>query len=106
MLQFRRYSKQWYWKTRLPKDNDDILIGDYLKDGSCRWEFKIVEVMLQNKNTLQIQIFNDAVRSLGNSRIIKALQEVGQINRLDEVEVVLKRNRMKEAFDAKKDFFV
>lgn len=81
MLVFRRFSKIF---PALYIYSDDIIIGDENEEGDgCKWEFKIVEVDLGNETGVQIRMFDDAVDSLKNQKIIKALTELKGCNTLD-----------------------
>lgn len=96
MLRFIRFSKQSYWKY-LKKDNrDDIFIeGD-------NWAFKLIEVDLRSTEhpewgtAIEIRMFDDAVISLKNQKIVDTLISLKKCNTLDNVEKILIRNGFEE----------
>ncbi len=98
MLEFRRFSKQNYWKNNKKAGaKDDIMFGDYCEDGGGDWEFSIEEEDFGNEETaLKIKMYNDTVKCLKNPQVIKSLIEMERKTTLDQAEVVLKDNGIRE----------
>ena len=105
MLTFRRFSKQWYWEANKKMGSkDNILIADSCKDGGVVWEFEIqrVDWDINGDGALKIVMFEDAVQSLKNKKVVKSLIEIEGIEQLDNVETVLKKNGFKELISDKR----
>ena len=98
MLQFRRFSKQWYWDAnRNSGCVDDIMIGNYYQDDGCDWEFSIKEFQFRGSDSsIKLAIFSDAVLALSNPIIIKAMTALEGCKTLNEAENILIDNHIHE----------
>jgi len=99
MLRFRRFSRQSYWEALKKTHEDDISIEG---DG---WEFGLVEIDLKNPQhpewgtAIQIRMFDDAVISLKNQKVVLTLISLEKCNTLDNAEKILRRNGFEEAIN-------
>ena len=73
---------------------NDILVGDYLEDGGCKWEFSIEQ---PNTRHIVISISRKDVDCLQEPRIIEALTSLKECITLSKVEGVLREANIPEA---------
>lgn len=100
MLKFKRFSKQSYWEVLKKTDKDDIMVFDDCENGGCFWEFKLVELSIGGRDmAVQVMMFDDAVISLKNQKVIDALISLEKCNILDNAEKILKQNGFEEVID-------
>lgn len=96
MIQFYRASKQSYWLNK--SIHDDIMLGDYLKEGKegCCWEFMIVSEDVGLGKSIKVEIFEDAVKALRVKKVVMALTKLEGLKYLDDVEQVLESFGIKQ----------
>jgi hypothetical protein len=102
MLEFRRFSKQWYWDANhYNGTNDDIMVFDSSRDGGVKWEFRITfETFTTSKDTaIRINIYEDSVKALKSEDVVTALIDLENTKTLDDVEHVLKSYGFREKID-------
>lgn len=94
MLRFRRFSKQSYWENLKKTHDDDIYIeSDY-------WSFQLIQVDLGSYGTaVKIMMFDDAVISLKNQKVVDTLISLEKCNTLNNAEKILRQNRFEEVIN-------
>ena len=92
MIGYYRASKQQYFKTIDIKD--DIMVGDYVKDDGCNWEFQIVEVdFKEHGKTIQANIYADAFKGL-TPEVVETLKQLKNCKSLNQAEKILQQNNI------------
>ena len=118
MITFYRLSKQSYGHTIMCQDSirqpdkakielDEIIFGDYDRDGGCKWEFTIRQVNFNQSpsafggkdSAVRVQIFEDAVKALNSRKVKKALLALEGCLTLDDAESRLIASGIKSKTD-------
>jgi len=104
MLTFTRFSKQWYWENHRKhfKDfKDNIFVIDRCSNGGCKWEFMIrqYDFGIDDTQAVRIEMFDDGVTSLKNSRVVKMLVDLKGCSTLDNAEIILRKHKFKEIIE-------